>query len=91
MASVEGRVLQEGDQMHLKRSKTKQLSSNSLLMQFGNTEFDGALNYTQLSEYKLGKLLGQGGFAIVREAVHISTGHRVAIKIYDKYKLNKNL
>jgi 5'-AMP-activated protein kinase catalytic alpha subunit len=38
----------------------------------------------------MGKLLGQGGFAIVREAVHVETGHRVAIKIYDKYKLNKN-
>jgi serine/threonine protein kinase len=38
----------------------------------------------------MGKLLGQGGFAIVREAVHVETGYKVAIKIYDKYKLNKN-
>jgi 5'-AMP-activated protein kinase catalytic alpha subunit len=61
-----------------------------LLTGFGNTEFTGALNYTSVSEYKFGKLLGQGGFAIVREAVHIESGHKVAIKIYDKYKLNKN-
>lgn len=27
---------------------------------------------------------------MVREAVHIETGHVVAIKIYDKYKLNSN-
>ena len=27
---------------------------------------------------------------MVREAVHIESGHKVAIKIYDKYKLNKN-
>jgi serine/threonine protein kinase len=60
------------------------------LLGFGNVEFEGALNITKIAEYKIGKLLGQGGFAIVREAVHIETGHRVAIKIYDKYKLNKN-
>lgn len=60
------------------------------MLGFGNVEFDGALNITKINEYKMGKLLGQGGFAIVREAVHVETGHRVAIKIYDKYKLNKN-
>lgn len=73
-----------------KRMSSKKLSSNNLLMGFGNTEFAGALNFTQVQEYKFGKLLGQGGFAIVREAVHIETGHKVAVKIYDKYKLNKN-
>lgn len=60
-----------------KRSKTD-LSS---------VKFPGALNYTEVSEYKLGKMLGQGAYAIVREAVHIQTGCRVAVKIYDKYKL----
>ena len=44
-------------------------------------------NYTKLSEYRLGKMLGQGAYAIVREALHIETGYTVAIKIYDKYKL----
>lgn len=36
-------------------------------------------------------MLGQGAYAIVREGIHISTGFRVAIKIYDKFKLNQNL
>jgi serine/threonine protein kinase len=35
-------------------------------------------------------MLGQGAYAIVREAIHVSTGFRVAIKIYDKFKLNQN-
>lgn len=43
-----------------------------------------------MNEYKLGKLLGQGAYAVVREAVHVETGFRVALKIYDKYKLNQN-
>jgi hypothetical protein len=33
-------------------------------------------------------MLGQGAYAIVREGIHISTGFRVAVKIYDKFKLN---
>jgi len=38
----------------------------------------------------MGKLLGQGAYAMVREAVHIETGFMVAMKIYDKYKLHQN-
>ena len=52
--------------------------------------FQGALNLTQYSEYKEGKLLGQGAYAMVREAVHIETGFKVAVKIYEKSKLNQN-
>lgn len=51
--------------------------------------FIGALNYTSMNEYRLGKMLGQGAYAMVREAIHLKTGHTVAIKIYDKYKLNQ--
>lgn len=53
-------------------------------------EFSGALNYTEVKEYKLGKMLGQGAYAMVREAYHIDTGFVVAVKIYDKAKLNQN-
>ena len=35
-------------------------------------------------------MLGQGAYAMVREAVHTATGFVVAVKIYDKYKLNTN-
>lgn len=49
-----------------------------------------ALNITSIKEYRMGKMLGQGAYAIVREAVHVETGFRVAIKSYDKYKLNQN-
>jgi serine/threonine protein kinase len=55
---------------------------------FKNDQMDGTLNYTDLSEYKLGKMLGQGSYAIVRDAIHIQSGMRVAVKIYDKLKLN---
>ena len=34
-------------------------------------------------------MLGQGAYAIVREGVHKETGFHVAIKIYDKYKLDR--
>ena len=48
------------------------------------------MNYTEVGEYRMGKLLGQGAYAMVREAVHIETGFMVAMKIYDKYKLHQN-
>lgn len=51
-----------------------------------NSEF-GAFNLTQISEYKLGKALGQGAYAVVKEGVHKTLGSSLAIKVYDKYKL----
>ena len=38
----------------------------------------------------MGKFLGQGANAIVREAKHAATSHVVAIKVYDKAQLEKN-
>ena len=35
----------------------------------------------------MGKQLGQGAYAVVKEASHKSSGELLAIKIYDKYKL----
>ncbi|RKO96602.1 Pkinase-domain-containing protein [Caulochytrium protostelioides] len=35
-------------------------------------------------EYKTGKVLGQGSYATVKEAVHIKTGHRYAVKVISK-------
>ena len=37
----------------------------------------------------MGRMLGKGAYAIVREAVHLASGFTVAIKIYDKYKLSQ--
>lgn len=52
--------------------------------------FAGALNYTKVTEYQLGALLGQGNYAQVKQATHKATGMQVAIKIYDKFKLSAN-
>ena len=54
------------------------------------TSFQGALNYTSVTEYQLGTLLGQGNYAQVKQAVHKATGMVVAIKIYDKFKLSQS-
>jgi serine/threonine protein kinase len=37
----------------------------------------------------LGIVLGQGGFAVVREAVHKQTHQRVAVKIFEKRGLEQ--
>lgn len=52
--------------------------------------FPGSLNYTNITEYQQGVLLGQGNYAAVKQATHKATGMVVAIKIYDKFKLSAN-
>lgn len=52
-----------------------------------NKIFDNLLNLTKMKDYCLGKQLGVGSFGKVREAVHIKTGFKVAIKFYDKLTL----
>lgn len=47
----------------------------------------GALNYTSIADYRFGKVLGQGAYAVVKEAQHRTTGFNIAVKVYDKYKL----
>ena len=60
-------------------------------LHFTNTEYStpGASS-KYLHEYQLSEersLLGAGGYAEVRRAQHQRTGHMVAMKIYEKYKL----
>ncbi|KAK3098587.1 hypothetical protein FSP39_020986 [Pinctada imbricata] len=40
----------------------------------------------KVGNYLLGKTLGEGSFAKVKEALHIPTGEKVAIKVIDKRK-----
>ena len=35
----------------------------------------------------MSKQIGHGAYAIVKEGTHRPTGEKVAIKIYDRYKL----
>lgn len=46
-----------------------------------------ATNYTQFSDYRVGRHLGAGAYAQVKQVVHKSTGLVLAIKVYEKFKL----
>lgn len=46
-----------------------------------------AMNFTQIGDYKIGRHLGSGSYASVKQAIHKATGMLTAIKIYDKCKL----
>ena len=52
--------------------------------------FPGCLNYTNITEYLIGKMLGNGAYAFVKAATHKTSGMKLAIKVYDKFKLNMN-
>ncbi|CAG9462218.1 unnamed protein product [Pedinophyceae sp. YPF-701] len=43
---------------------------------------------TGLAEYKIGKVIGEGGFCQVREGWHNLSGRKVAIKVIDKARLS---
>lgn len=47
----------------------------------------GAFNYTSIGDYQIGKHLGAGNYASVKQAIHKETGLITAIKIYEKSKL----
>ena len=49
-----------------------------------------ASNLTSIGDYKLGKHLGSGSYASVKQAIHKHTGLLTAIKIYDKQKLDRS-
>lgn len=61
-------------------------SSKAPIKDSQKSEF-GAFNFSSILSYKLGKVLGQGAYAIVKEGIHKPTGISVAIKVYDKYKI----
>ena len=46
-------------------------------------------NCSDLSAYHFGKTIGKGAYAVVKECIHKPTGERVAIKQYDRSKLNE--
>ena len=64
--------------------------SNAASGPIANNTFSACLNYTNLAEYSLQGFLGNGSYAQVRQATHKATNYPVAIKIYDKLKLNEN-
>ena len=47
----------------------------------------GSSNLTQITDYRFGKYIGQGAFAVVKLATHKLSGATVAIKVYEKFKL----
>jgi MAP/microtubule affinity-regulating kinase len=51
-----------------------------------NSSLNGESKST-LADYNIGKQIGQGAYAIVKEALQKSTNKKVAIKVYDKYRL----
>ncbi len=50
-----------------------------------------SLNNTLIGDFKIGAKLGQGTFSKVCQGIHLPTGEKVAIKILEKSKLNRNI
>ena len=46
-----------------------------------------ALSDSRIEDFKIGKLLGKGAYAEVKECIHLKTGLSYALKIYEKVRL----
>jgi len=63
------------------RSNSTAVSALSKLQEFATP------GSSDILDYQLGKQIGHGAYAVVKEGVHRPTSERVAIKIYDRFKL----
>jgi serine/threonine protein kinase len=41
----------------------------------------------KITDYVLGKEIGKGAYAVVKQAIHKPSGKKLAVKIYEKFKL----
>ena len=62
-------------------------TTNALQKSEFSTRFRTRLSATTLDDYKIGKTIGQGAYAEVKECTYIHTGAEFAMKIYDKVML----
>ena len=42
-----------------------------------------------VSDFRIGLQIGQGSFAVVKRSIHKSSGHVIALKIYEKKNLSE--
>lgn len=68
------------------RQKHRKLSEDGLLRDSGDGRIS-SLSGSSIEDYIVGKQIGQGAYATVFFGLHRETGKKVAIKIYEKYKL----
>lgn len=63
------------------RSNSTAVSALAKLQEFATPGCSDVL------DYQIGKQIGHGAYAVVKEGTHRPTGEKVAMKIYDRFKL----
>lgn len=88
---------------HIKNSNklvnNKKYLSDNLITENGFKSGDSTINNLmtnpaeiclfrgKIEDYKFVKEIGKGAYAVVKSAIHKSSGNKYAIKVYEKYKL----
>jgi len=62
-------------------------TSNSLVNNMITNPAEMSLFRGKIEDYKFVKEIGKGAYAVVKSAIHKSSGVKYAVKIYEKYKL----
>lgn len=69
-------------------SAFKKDNENKLSTSLSTAEMSGSIYRGRIEDYLIGKEIGKGAYAIVKYATHKPSNSKVAIKIYEKIKLN---
>ena len=71
-------------QSHVRKADMRSLSPMSSSYSFSK---ENLATSSRMDKYAIGKIIGQGAYAVVKEAVDKTTNEKVAIKIYEKSSL----
>lgn len=61
---------------------------NKLSNSLSTVEMSSSIYRGKIEDYSIGQEIGKGAYASVKSAIHKPTSSQVAIKIYEKIKLN---
>lgn len=82
-----GNAQHRGASEGARRVPEKKESLSDLLGEDGKDVRWSSNQGSSLEDYIVGKQIGQGAYATVRFGIHKDTGRKVAVKVYEKYKL----
>ncbi len=73
---------------NIRTKSSQKKTENEIRLNEGSLSTEGSSHFRgRIEDYAIGKEIGKGAYAIVKQGLHKPTNRKVAVKIYDKVKL----